>query len=208
LADQTHHLQFLLYRHHYFSQFFKIKSTFSSENPEAISFNPFGIFAIADWDNNNEDFILGVTDGGDFASIFRIFNVTGLFEDPKNIAIPKSPDSASLNDIYVTDFANGTVSRLSEFEMFTSPRAVATDDSKVYVTHLNPSGEYQVSKFDSEGMFEEKFGTTGQGNSEFDMPDGIAVNSTNIFVADTKNNRIQIFNNTGDLVLKNWSIKW
>jgi len=43
-----------------------------------------------------------------------------------------------------------------------------------------------------------KFGTQGSGNGQFNNPEGVAVDSSdNIVVADTGNNRIQVFNSTG-----------
>jgi hypothetical protein len=46
--------------------------------------------------------------------------------------------------------------------------------------------------------FQFTFGSTGAGNGQFNVPRGIAVNSTHIFVADTQNNRVQIFDLSGN----------
>jgi DNA-binding beta-propeller fold protein YncE len=48
--------------------------------------------------------------------------------------------------------------------------------------------------FDSGGVFLSTFGSFGTGNGEFSMPQGIAVGGGgNIYVADTANNRVQVF---------------
>lgn len=45
-----------------------------------------------------------------------------------------------------------------------------------------------------------QFGITGQGNGEFDNLSGIASTTTHLFVADTGNNRIQVFDFNGNYV--------
>jgi len=48
-----------------------------------------------------------------------------------------------------------------------------------------------------------KWGSTGTGNGQFDQPVGVAADSTgNVYVADTKNDRIQKFNSTGTFLTK------
>ena len=45
-----------------------------------------------------------------------------------------------------------------------------------------------------EGVFLTKWGTEGTGDGEFDAPSGLDVDSAgNVFVADTLNDRIQVF---------------
>src|SRR4029079_17255226 len=49
-------------------------------------------------------------------------------------------------------------------------------------------------KFDSNGNFITKFGHNGTANGQFDSPNGIALDSSgNVYVADTDNDRIEIF---------------
>src|SRR5207253_200390 len=51
--------------------------------------------------------------------------------------------------------------------------------------------------------FKFTFGSTGTGNSQFFFPSGVAVDSSqNIYVADTDNHRIQIFDSSGNFKLK------
>jgi DNA-binding beta-propeller fold protein YncE len=52
----------------------------------------------------------------------------------------------------------------------------------------------RVQVFNPSGVFQFAFGSQGMGNGEFSMPQGIAVGSGgNIYVADTANNRVQVF---------------
>jgi len=53
---------------------------------------------------------------------------------------------------------------------------------------------HRVQKFSSLGTYLSQFGTVGSDNGQFIQPEGIAIdNSGNIYVSDTKNNRIQKF---------------
>lgn len=83
---------------------------------------------------------------------------------------------------------------------FNAPTAVAVDSSKnVYVTDTSNS---RVQVFDSSGTYQSQFGTSGSGDGAFTFtvqhavlyPNGIVLDSSkNIYVVDTGNNRIQIF---------------
>jgi sugar lactone lactonase YvrE len=48
-----------------------------------------------------------------------------------------------------------------------------------------------------------KFGTTGNGNSQFQNPTGITLDTSgNIYVADSSNNRIQKFDSQGNFLMQ------
>ena len=58
----------------------------------------------------------------------------------------------------------------------------------------NPPGFKSIKKFDSDGNFITKWGSEGDGEGQFDIPEGIAIDSSgNVYVADTHNSRIQKF---------------
>jgi tripartite motif-containing protein 71 len=61
----------------------------------------------------------------------------------------------------------------------------------VYITDQDNG---RIQKFSSDGQFIESWGTTGDGNGQFSEPEGIDVdNSGHVYVADTGNNRVQVF---------------
>ena len=49
-----------------------------------------------------------------------------------------------------------------------------------------------------------QFGSTGQGNGQFRLPEGVAIDPTshNIVVADAANDRVQIFDSNGTFIAK------
>lgn len=52
---------------------------------------------------------------------------------------------------------------------------------------------HSIKVFDSEGNFIYSFGSSGQGNGQFNAPTGVAVDAQdNIIVADWGNSRIQV----------------
>ncbi|MCZ8160281.1 MAG: 6-bladed beta-propeller, partial [Microcystis sp. LE19-196.1B] len=65
----------------------------------------------------------------------------------------------------------------------------------IYVTD-NSNNRVQI--FNSSGVFQSTFGSTGPGNGEFSNPFGLAVGSGgNIYVTDFFNDRVQVFNDRG-----------
>ena len=76
---------------------------------------------------------------------------------------------------------------------FKAPAGIAIDtQDRVYVTEI---GNDRVQVFDKDGQFLTSLGNKGSGNGEFGNLHGIAVDKATgwIYVADTANNRIQVF---------------
>ena len=75
------------------------------------------------------------------------------------------------------------------------PSAIAVDGSGlVYVGEHGSHG--CVSVFTSEGGFVTSFGRRGSGPGQFNDPRGLAVDSSGVvYVCDSKNDRLQIFDN-------------
>jgi DNA-binding beta-propeller fold protein YncE len=68
-------------------------------------------------------------------------------------------------------------------------------------TGARQGSRMRVLKFSKDGTFIKAWGTEGTGPGEFNMPHGIAMDSTGrIFVADRGNNRIQIFDQDGNFL--------
>lgn len=82
-----------------------------------------------------------------------------------------------------------------------SPLAVAVDNqNNVYIADVKQD-MHRVLKFDSKGKLLMSFGKQGFKPGEFSYPNGIAVDKAgNIYVADSDNARVQIFNKKGKLV--------
>lgn len=74
---------------------------------------------------------------------------------------------------------------------FVQPKGVAIDsEGHVYVADALAN---QVQIFDSDGTFLLGFGSSGTGPGEFQMPTGIAILEDKIYVADSHNQRVQVF---------------
>jgi tripartite motif-containing protein 71 len=54
---------------------------------------------------------------------------------------------------------------------------------------------FRVQKFDNKGNFITKWGSEGNNDGQFKMPEDIAVNSKtgDVYITDTGNSRIQVF---------------
>lgn len=81
--------------------------------------------------------------------------------------------------------------------LFRQPTDVTWDaDGNVYVAdgHANS----RIAKFDTNGKWVTSFGTYGKGNGQFNVPHSIVADASgNIFVGDTGNRRIQVFDTGG-----------
>jgi len=72
----------------------------------------------------------------------------------------------------------------------------------VFVTDRD---NFRVQVFDALGNYKDKWGSQGEGNSEFEAPVGLAVSANNeVFVTDEYLNRVQVFATTGSFKRK-WS---
>ena len=99
----------------------------------------------------------------------------------------------------------------SELGEFSSPSGVAIDSKdNLYVADTENNRIQKIQpdgNITSIGSFNlsEKIGYNNFGPGEFNSPSGVAVDSKdNLYVADTGNNRIQVFDSHGNL-LKYWN---
>ncbi|NHI04144.1 hypothetical protein DYY67_1519 [Candidatus Nitrosotalea sp. TS] len=74
---------------------------------------------------------------------------------------------------------------------FTAPTGIAIDSSGDF--YVVDSGNSQIKKFDSNGKLLSSWGNLGSGNGQLLHPNGIFVGKKYVFVADTGNARIDIF---------------
>ena len=130
---------------------------------------------------------------------------TGLVVDNKNSVI------------YVADKHNYRVQKLTlngEFiskwgtqgtgdGQFTNLYAIAIDSAgNVYVADSDKNGvvNYCIQKFSPDGNFLLRWGTQGSGAGQFEDPTGIFIDKNDlVYVTDSKNHRIQIFDANGNL---------
>ena len=75
------------------------------------------------------------------------------------------------------------------------PEGVSIDSKdNIYVADTDND---RILKFDSNGKFITKWGSYGEGSTQFNSPSGISIDSKdNIYVADTDNDRILKFDST------------
>ena len=132
-------------------------------------------------------------------------NDDGEFDIPTDLAINKDN-----GDIYVVDSDNNRVQKFEsdgdydnlEFGSSSSgddeylglPTAIAIDRKSDYI-YVADSTTDSISAFDDKGNFQFNFGDGGSSDAEFRDPSGMVVNDSDqmLYVADTDNNRIQVF---------------
>src|SRR5918999_157344 len=135
---------------------------------------------------------------------------------PAGIAVDPSS-----GNVYVADTANNRIQLFSsngtfvaewgkygagDNGSFNQPAGIAIDqEGNVYVAD---TANNRIQLFSSNGTFISKFpskyGEFGTGNGSLTSPEGIAVDpsSGNVYVADTANNRIQVFSSNGTFISK------
>jgi len=84
--------------------------------------------------------------------------------------------------------------------LFNMPTDVAFDSQdNIYVS--DGYGNSRVVKFDRDGVFIKEWGTKGTAAGQFDVPHTIVVDDLDlIYVGDRQNQRIQIFNTSGEFI--------
>lgn len=165
-----------------------------------IAYSKFnGYLYITDYDNHRVQVF--TKDGGYVSQWGTLGTSDGQFQYPQGIAIDSS------GNVYVGDLGNNRVQKFSSTGTFISkwgslgnedgqfnfPCEIAIDASDmVYVVDYSLN---RVQKFTSSGSFVTKWGGIGSTDGLLNQPYGIAVNGTTgyVYVADTVNNRIQVF---------------
>ena len=142
-----------------------------------------------------------------------MFDFGGMGTETGKMNNPEAAKFSSEGKLYVSDLKNDrmqvfdkdgkflmswgkTGSGPSEFK---SPAGVAIDkNDNVYVTEI---GNDRVQVFDKDGKFLAMWGKKGAGNGEFGNLHGIIVDKSTglVYVADTANNRVQVFRPLGKL---------
>lgn len=149
----------------------------------------------------------------------NVFDLTGkfLFEfggkgtAPGKMNNPEAAKANSRGHIYVSDLKNDRMQvfdKNGKFQFtwgetgsgpgqFKAPAGVGIDaNDNVYVSEI---GNNRVQVFDKRGNFITMFGSRGSGNSQFGNLHGLFVDKSTgwIYVADTANDRVQVFKPAG-----------
>lgn len=177
-------------------------------DPGGLSPAPGGLIFVAD---RGHDRIAVVNAAG---GILRTFGSRGSgpaeLSGPSDVAVDGPRDR-----VYVVDRGNR---RIAVFNLAGTPLerwqtagptegfvphavAVAPASGDVYVLSRLPWG--RVERFGRDGVWKSGFGETGSGRGQFQWPEDIAVDSTGrVLVADTNNDRIQIFSAADDTAVE------
>jgi len=96
-------------------------------------------------------------------------------------------------------FSNSASAEEFRFKSPSGPTLTAVADVAVDSSgNIYAVVEHNVIKFSPSGTVLLEIGSFGTGNGDFDSPFGIALDSSgNIYVLDTNNHRVQIFNSAG-----------
>ncbi|MBF0408030.1 MAG: IPT/TIG domain-containing protein [Candidatus Riflebacteria bacterium] len=187
-------------------------STGMFDNPNWVHLDATGTIYIADTSNNR---IQLLNSQGQFVSeLGEVGGGLGQYKDPASVLY-------SDGIIYVTDMNNSRVQLVTPQNAFlkaivpdtsglnTLPTRLKVDSERnlVYVVDTgdpDTNPESSINVFDTSGNFIRKLGSFGSGAGQFKFPRGVTVDRNgNVYVADSKNARIQKFNSEG-VFLKKW----
>ena len=176
-----------------------------------VSIAPDGNLLVVD-EGNYRIQKLNSTTGAFISKFGTSGNADGEFSAPAGVA------TDSNGNIYVADMYNNRIQKFSSNGTFISKWGANGGDSSsgsgdgefsavsavdvdgqgnVYVLDYDNA---RVQKFDTNGNFLAKWGSPGTGEGQFDSPEGLRVsaNGNTVFVADSDNQRIQIFKYEAD----------
>ncbi|MGB9721753.1 MAG: T9SS type A sorting domain-containing protein [bacterium] len=136
------------------------------------------------------------------------YQLLGTFNliDSLGIGFPVAMRFDKAGKLWIANIVSQTLNRFSaqgnfEFRFgasFSLPSGIAFDNSD----HIWVSDRlhHKIKKLDSSGNLLFEFGTKGSGYGEIDRPIGIALYGGKIYIADSKNNRISVFDTLGNFV--------
>jgi PGF-pre-PGF domain-containing protein len=168
-------------------------------NPFGIAVNESGVCFVADTNNNR---IQVFTAEGIFVTAWGSWGIgDDQFMAPYAVAVNAS------GAVHVADFHNRKLkvftssgTHLSTHTFPDEVKGVAVDDAAR--TLCSDRDTDLISTYTSSYVLEGTMGSRGSGTGQFMNPTGIAVTATGVFVADTNNNRIQVYSKDGTFLDK------
>jgi DNA-binding beta-propeller fold protein YncE len=146
-----------------------------------------------------------VSDMGD--GLVKIFDYNGRYLRQIGKGKLKTPRSIAFynNEIYVLDVDNNKImifgmdgKYLRDFPRFVRPSELVIKGDTFYILDV---AAHCVIISDNKGNVKKTFGSKGSKPGQLYYPNGILVDTSNqIWVADTNNNRVQVFDQNGKLV--------
>ncbi|MFC1600669.1 6-bladed beta-propeller, partial [Patescibacteria group bacterium] len=130
--------------------------------------------------------------GNDISYLF------GAYDETVNIVLNSDIDHSTLRPCI---FENSFGSQGDQPGQFNSPASIAAGsfaDSDYSYVYVSDTQNHRIQAFDYLGNFLYETGSYGSGEEQFDTPGGISVNmvlgaSHFVYVADTNNNRVQVY---------------
>ena len=127
-----------------------------------------------------------------------------------HVVTKHASNGEQLIEMGTRDQAQITVDNHGNFgEPFCQPTGVAlNDEGKMFVS--DGYGNFRIHRFSASGELEHSWGTPGTGPGQFALPHNIALDTRGrVFVADTMNHRVQIFDQDGGYI-EEWAddVRW
>ena len=180
------------------------------DNPQGLAIDRAGNILVADMTNGR---IQKFSPKGDFISSFGQRGAAeGELTDPFGIALDRN------GNIYVVEAGNGRVQKfkpdgtsgvvwkrtVDELDMHGPRKAAIGPDDGLYVVDM---GHARIIKFNFEGRQTAHWGTNGESDGQFKDMTSVAVDpkENRVYVADSGNKRIQIFDPNGNFLGK-WQV--
>jgi DNA-binding beta-propeller fold protein YncE len=159
--------------------------------PEGLDVAGDGKVFVADTRNHRIQIFNPAT--GAFTTFGGLGSGNGQFREPRGVAV-------TANAVYVADSLNNRVQKLSLSGAFlasyatglNTPEGVAVaGDGTVWVADTRNNRVVHLSA--TLANLGDGFGSAGTGNLQFNQPHDLSVSGTKLYVADTYNNRVQVF---------------
>lgn len=154
-------------------------------------------------DTNNQRVQIFDYDGKPISAFGKSGEKAGEFKFPYGIA------GDAQGQIYVTDLYNGNISIFSSDGQFikyfgkkgdfNKPAGIAIDGDKMYISDVALN---QIFVYSLDGTQLLKFGEKGEKDGQLNSPNVVQHLGNRIYVADTGNDRIEVFDEQGNLLSK------